>query len=444
MYEPLVSVYITSHNYENYLEGAIKSALNQTYKNIEIIIFDDNSADNSPEIINKYLSYPNVQAILSKESNGLRKACNICIANANGDFVIRLDADDILHEACIQNMVDRVYQSDIQRDFIFSNYFYLSDEDKVLGVELIQTNNGIYKATSLPPHGACCLVAKSVYEKYGYYDETIRRQDGHELWIKMIQNNVSYSHMDLPLWYYRKHGDSLSSNSELVHQDRRALKQKLNHNDNLAIAFIPILKTIFDIFDPIVTNRLTSLVNEIKSSKKFKSIVISSDSQELKKYCIDNQLEFHDRSELLAVQNVDIIESLKNLIISGNFAEETFCIVNLTSVNVRKDHLQELINTFYLYNSDSVISVYPENGIMYKMNEFGLHPINYDSQFKIRKDRDYVYIFNGALRVFKSSNIIIDDPFGKRIGHIEMSIVDSKLIKTSDQAERYFRKNNND
>ena len=81
---------------------------------------------------------------------------------------------------------------------------------------------------------------------------------------------------------------------------------------------------------------------------------------------------------------------------------------------------------------------------MYKMNEFGLHPINYDSQFKIRKDRDYVYIFNGALRVFKSSNIIIDDPFGKRIGHIEMSIVDSKLIKTSDQAERYFRKNNND
>ena len=97
MYEPLVSVYITSHNYENYLEGAIKSALNQTYKNIEIIIFDDNSADNSPEVINKYLSYPNVQAILSKESNGLRKACNICIANANGEFVIRLDADDILH-----------------------------------------------------------------------------------------------------------------------------------------------------------------------------------------------------------------------------------------------------------------------------------------------------------------------------------------------------------
>jgi glycosyltransferase involved in cell wall biosynthesis len=444
MYNPLVSVYITSHNYGNYIEAAIESVLDQTYQNIEIIIFDDNSSDNSPEVIYKYSSYPNVQATLSMESNGLRKACNVCIKAAQGDYVIRLDADDILHEDCIQNMVTKIKKSDIQLDFIFSNYFYISDEDKVLGVELIQTNNGIYEATSLPPHGACCLVAKSVYEKYGYYDEMIRRQDGHELWIKLIQNNVSYLHMDLPLWYYRKHGDSLSSNNELVHQDRRALKQKLNHNGGLAIAFIPILKTIFEIFDPIMTNRLTSLINEIKLSKKFKSIVISSDSQELKKYCLDNQLVFHNRSELLTVQNVDIIESLKSLIIAGNVEEEIFCIVNLTSVNVRKDHLQEIINTFYLYNSDSVISVYPENGIMYKMNKFGLHPINYDSQFKIRKDRDYVYIFNGALRIFKSVNIINDDPFGKRIGHIEMSIADSKLIKTSDQAERFFRKKNNE
>jgi glycosyltransferase involved in cell wall biosynthesis len=444
MYEPLVSVYITSHNYGNYLEAAIKSVLNQTYKNIEILIFDDNSTDNSPQVIDKYLSYPNVQANLSNESNGLRKACNICIKSAKGDFVIRLDADDILHEDCIQNMVSKIKKSVVKLDFIFSNYFYLSEDNKVLGVELIQTNNGVYEATSLPPHGACCLVAKSVYEKYGYYDETIQRQDGHELWIKMIQNNISYSHIDLPLWYYRKHRDSLSSNSDLVHQDRRVLKQKLNHNGDPAIAFIPILKTIFDIFDPIMTNRLTSLVNEIKLSKKFKSIVISSDSLELKKYCLNNQLEYHDRSELLADQNVDIIESLKNFIFMGNIAEEIFCIVNLTSVNVRKDHLQELVNTFYLYNSDSVISVYPENGIMYKMNEFGLQPINYDNQFKIRKDRDYVYIFNGALRIFKSSNIIIDDPFGKRIGHIEMSIADSKLIKTSDQAKRFFRRKNNE
>ena len=444
MCSPLVSIYITSHNYANYLEAAIKSALNQTYKNIEIIIFDDNSLDNSPEIIRKYLSYPSINATSSKVSVGLRKACNTCIKAAKGDYVIRLDADDILHENCIQNMVTRIKCSNIRLDFIFSNYFYISDENKVLGVELIQTNNGTYDAMSLPPHGACCLVAKSVYEKYGYYDETIRRQDGHELWIKMIQNKVSYSHMDLPLWYYRKHGDSLSSNSELVHQDRRVLKQKLNHDGATAIAFIPILKTIFDIFDPISTNRLAGLINEIKLSKKFKTIIVSSDSEEIKKYCLDNNLVFHDRYMLLTTERPDILESLKDLIINSKYQEDIFCIVNLTSINICKEHLQELMNTLYLYNSDSVISVYPENGIMYKMNEFGLYPINYDSQFKIRKDRDVVYVFNGALRVFKRSNILNDQPFGKSIGHIEMSIADSKLIKTADQAERIFKEKNDD
>ena len=115
-----------------------------------------------------------------------------------------------------------------------------------------------------------------------------------------------------------------------------------------------------------------------------------------------------------------------------------FCIINLTSININKYHLQEVINTIQLYNSDSVISVYLENGVMYKMNKFGLSPINYDSQFKIRKDRDYVYIFNGALRAFKGINIINDEPFGVKIGHIEMSLKDSKLIKTKDHALRYL------
>ena len=376
MYNPLVTIYITSHNYEEYIERAINSAFNQTYENIEIIIFDDNSSDNSSEFINKYSSYKNVQTFISKETNGLRKSSNFCIKSAKGEYVMRLDADDVLHESCIQNMVTKINTLDIRPEFIFSNYYYIDNKDEVLGVELIKTNENIYEAISLPPHGACCLVSKSIYEKYGYYDETIQRQDGHELWIRMIQNNVVYTHMELPLWYYRKHGDSLSSNTSLVHQDRRSLKQKLNQNSNPAVAFIPVLSTIFEIFDPLSTQHLEKIINEIKSSKKFKFIVISSDSVELKNYCLVNGIEFHDRSKLLKIQKLDILESLKDYINSNGCREETFCIVNLTSVNVNKVHLQEIINTFQLYNSDSAISVYPENGIIYKMNEFSLSAIN--------------------------------------------------------------------
>ena len=439
MNNPLVTIYITSHNYEDYINEAIESALNQTYDNIEIIIFDDNSSDNSPNIIKEFQNNNDITCIFSKKKNGLRKASNKCIKAANGEYILRLDADDILNENCISNMVKNIEKSSSKPKFIFSNYFYIDAASEVMGIELIHRSDGEYHAHSIPPHGACCLISKDVFDKYGYYDESIKRQDGHELWIKILQNNLSFSHIEIPLWYYRKHGESLSSDNELVYKDRKTLKQNLNKSGSLAIAFIPILETTFDIFNPIETGHLDNLLKEIHLSQKFKSIIISSDSKLIKRFCEQNDLQFHDRRDLILSGHLDIFDSLKDVINENEILkEEIFCIVNLTSININKYHLQEVINTLQLYNSDSVISVYLENGIMYKMSKFGLSPINYDSQFAIRKDRDYVYIFNGALRVLKGINIVNEVPFGVKIGHVEMSIKDSKLIKTKEHAHRYI------
>ena len=443
MNNPLVTIYITSHNYEDYIADAIESALNQTYKNIELIIFDDNSSDNSPNVIKKFKDNTKINCILSNKKNGLRKASNECIKAASGEYVLRLDADDILNENCISNMIENIKRTEVKPKFVFSNYFYIDSVSEVLGVELIHRSNGEYHAHSIPPHGACCLISKDVFETYGYYNESIKRQDGHELWIKILKNKLPFSHIEIPLWYYRKHGESLSSNNELVYKDRKILKQNLNKSKDSAIAYIPILESTFDIFNPIETGYLERLIREIRLSMKFKSIIISSDSKKVGIFCNKNNIQFHDRKDLIEAGKSDIFDSLKEIINSNKeFKDEFFCIINLTSVNINKYHLQEIINTLQLYNSDSVISVYLENGIMYKMDKFGLLPINYDSQFKIRKDRDYVYIFNGALRVLKGENILKDEPFGKKIGHIEMSARDSKLIKTKEQAARYIINNN--
>ena len=72
MNEPLVTIYITSHNYEDYIAEAIKSALRQTYNNIEIIIFDDNSSDSSLGIIKEFENNNNVTCIfIGRKEKGL-------------------------------------------------------------------------------------------------------------------------------------------------------------------------------------------------------------------------------------------------------------------------------------------------------------------------------------------------------------------------------------
>ena len=88
----LVSVIITSYNYGNYLPQAIESVLAQTYKNVEIIVVDDGSTDNTQEIIKRY---PGVRSVLVHRV-GAAAARNIGVQYSTGDFLVFLDADDYL------------------------------------------------------------------------------------------------------------------------------------------------------------------------------------------------------------------------------------------------------------------------------------------------------------------------------------------------------------
>ena len=75
---PIVTIYITNFNYSRYITTAIESALSQTYENIEILIIDDGSTDNSVEIINNYSTNPKITPIF-KKNEGLLASCNTIV-----------------------------------------------------------------------------------------------------------------------------------------------------------------------------------------------------------------------------------------------------------------------------------------------------------------------------------------------------------------------------
>ena len=93
--DPIITVYITNKNYGIYLDKAIKSVFDQSFKELELIVIDDGSSDFSGEIIKKYKK-KNFKVIYNKISKGLIKSSNIAIKAARGEYVIRLDADDYL------------------------------------------------------------------------------------------------------------------------------------------------------------------------------------------------------------------------------------------------------------------------------------------------------------------------------------------------------------
>lgn len=92
--DSLISIIVPVYNTENYLEKCLYSLVNQTYKNIEIIIVDDGSPDNSMNIIQKFVLADNRVKVISQKNQGLSGARNTGMNNANGDYIMFIDSDD--------------------------------------------------------------------------------------------------------------------------------------------------------------------------------------------------------------------------------------------------------------------------------------------------------------------------------------------------------------
>lgn len=110
MTDPKVSIIIPVYNVEKYIEQCLDSIINGTYKNIEIIVVNDGSSDNTEKIIKeKYLTKIKY---ISKKNNGVAEARNVGIDNSTGDFLVFVDGDDWISSDCISNAVDCVCKTE--------------------------------------------------------------------------------------------------------------------------------------------------------------------------------------------------------------------------------------------------------------------------------------------------------------------------------------------
>lgn len=139
MNRPLVSVLINNYNYGRYVSDAIESALGQSYENIEVIVVDDGSTDNSHVVLEKYEQDVTVHF---KQNGGQASAFNKGVELSNGDVICFLDADDCFEKNKVITIIDAL-NSNMELEYVFDKVVRTDTNLKPMD-NAIRTNETIY------------------------------------------------------------------------------------------------------------------------------------------------------------------------------------------------------------------------------------------------------------------------------------------------------------
>ena len=138
--KPLVSIIVPIYNAESFLDDCLESILKQTYENIEVLLIDDGSTDNSFSICEKYKNNDNRIKLIKQENSGVSITRNNGIKNANGEYIIFVDSDDV----CDLKMVEILLQKSINKevDYVLGNIKIVDTELHDIGY--CDLPNGVY------------------------------------------------------------------------------------------------------------------------------------------------------------------------------------------------------------------------------------------------------------------------------------------------------------
>lgn len=128
---PKISIIVPVYNVEKYLDRCVQSLLNQTLKDIEIILVDDGSPDNCPQLCEAYAKQDSRIMVVHKQNAGLGMACNSGLKVANGEYVAFCDSDDWVDAEMYETMYNSAHYDDI--DILFTGLKRVDGSGKILG-----------------------------------------------------------------------------------------------------------------------------------------------------------------------------------------------------------------------------------------------------------------------------------------------------------------------
>lgn len=248
--QPLVSIVIPCYNHEKFVQDCIQSVIEQTYENIELIIIDDGSKDNSVAKIQEMISACKERftrfEFRTRANKGLSATLNEALGWCKGSYYSAIASDDILLTSKIAIQVEYLESpSNVKCAGVFGNVIYIDNNSNHLRESRLLFKRNKFKDIFLQDYTILAptqLLRLNLIREVGYYDEDVKIED-YYMWLKLTFSNEFYlDSLEDCFVKYRAHETNSSKNFYLMHNERlkvlRSYMELDNYNESVSLSYL--------------------------------------------------------------------------------------------------------------------------------------------------------------------------------------------------------------
>jgi glycosyltransferase involved in cell wall biosynthesis len=229
--KPLVSIIAISYNHASFIESAVNSILAQSYEDIELIVLDDHSSDDSASLLESLLQHKMQRFIKHQRNVGYTKTFNEGLALATGKYVVDFALDDVMLPDFIKSSVELIEASADDYGLVFSNADYIDRNGQVIANHnqrlfdkkmLKEIPSGDVFQAVLRRYFICTptmMMRKEMLEKLGGYDEALAYED-FDLWVRAARH-WKFAYLNQVTFQKRKLKTSMSSQRHMHHYNEQ-------------------------------------------------------------------------------------------------------------------------------------------------------------------------------------------------------------------------------
>ena len=202
--DKLVSIVLPTYNGSKFIRESIDSCLQQTYKNIELIIVNDCSTDQTEEIIQSYHD-DRIIYVKNEQNQKLPRSLNVGFSKAKGEYLTWTSDDNYYSTDAVEKMVEHLEKQ--EADLVYAPYKTIDETGEITGSRTVGEVQQVLEDNIVK---ACFLYKKKVQDKLGGYGIDLFLVEDYDFWIRAVYHDFKLSPIPEELYYYRFHEGSLT------------------------------------------------------------------------------------------------------------------------------------------------------------------------------------------------------------------------------------------